>query len=61
MVSRSQAGEADDLVHLAEARAHDLRLVIELLEVVVDPRDRRDAGVLVGGNVLDAALLRYQS
>src|SRR5262249_20686458 len=49
--------EANNLIHLAETRAHDLRLVVELLEVVVNPRHRRDPGVLVGGNVLAPTLL----
>ena len=55
------AGQLDDLVHLAEAGAHDLGLVAELLEVVVNPRDRRDARVLVGGDVRHAAVLLVQS
>ena len=57
MVSRSQPARCDDLLDLAEARPHDLGLVAELLEVVVDPRHRRDARVLVGGDVRDAAFL----
>src|SRR5262249_47219092 len=51
------AGEMDDLVYLAKTRSHDLRLVIEFLEVIVNPRNGRDAGILVGGNVFDPPLL----
>ena len=50
------AGEIDDLLDLAEARAHHLRLVAVLLVVVVDPRHRLHARIVVGGN-LGAALL----
>src|SRR5262249_29258911 len=49
--------EVNDLIHLAEARAHDLRLVIELLEVLVNPRDGRDSRILIDGNVPDPVLL----
>src|SRR5262245_53080332 len=37
------AGQADDLIHLSEAGSHHLGPVVELLEVVVDTRDRGDA------------------
>src|SRR5436190_3576515 len=51
------AGEADDLVHLAKTGPHDLGLVTELLEVVVNPGDRRNARVFLGGDVAAPLLL----
>jgi hypothetical protein len=51
------AAEPLDLVGLAEARTHHLGRVAELLVVLVDPRHRGDAGVLVDRDVGEAALL----
>ena len=50
------AGQFLDLAGVAEARAHDLRLVAELLVVVVDRRDRLHAGI-VGALVVLAGVL----
>src|SRR5262249_4707555 len=50
-------GKANDLVHLAETRAHDLGLVAELFEVVVNPRDRSNTRVFVSRDVAAALLL----
>src|SRR5262249_37823475 len=50
-------GEANDLLHLAKTRAHDLGLVAKLLEVVVNPGDRNDPRVFVSGDVAAALLL----
>ena len=51
------AGEIDDLLDLAEARAHHLRLVAEFLVVVVDARHRLDARIVGRRNVAAAFLL----
>ena len=46
------ARELEDLPGVAEAGAHDLGLVPELLVVLEDPRDRENAGVLGRGVAL---------
>ena len=50
------SARGDDLVRLAEARPHDLRLVVVLLVIVVDANDRGDAWILSNGDVLDAPI-----
>ena len=52
-----RSGQADNLIHVAEARAHHLSLVAEFLVVVVNAGYGRDAGVLVGWNLRAAVLL----
>ena len=55
------AGQLDDLADVAEARAHDLGLVVEFLEIIVDCVDGVDAGVLGGRDLFDSASFTYQS
>ena len=52
-----RSGQADNLVHVAEARAHHLSLVAKFLVVVVNAGHGCDAGVLVGWNLRAAVLL----
>ena len=52
-----RSGQADNLIHVAEARAHHLSLVAEFLVVVVNAGHGCDAGVLVGWNFRAAVLL----
>ena len=49
--------EPNDLIHVAEARSHDLGLVTVFLVVVVNARDRGNAGILVRWDLLAAPLL----
>ena len=51
------AGEFEDFPDVTEARAHDLGLVAVALVVVVNRRDRNDAGVFRADEVLARALL----
>ena len=51
------AGELGDLADVAEAGTHDLGGIAELLEVVVDLRDRMDARVIGRRDALEALLL----
>src|SRR5262249_12269887 len=44
--------QADDLIHIPEAGAHHLSLVVVFLVIVVDARHRCNSGVLVGLNLL---------
>src|SRR5262249_12047405 len=49
--------QADDLIHISEAGAHHLSLVVVFLVIVVDACHRCNAGVLVWLNLLASAFL----
>ena len=51
------SGQPQDLVHVPETRAHDLRLISVFLIVVVDARDGGNSRILVGRNL--RATLRF--